>query len=122
MLINYYYICEPGVETVAIYAAKDMVTVKGTMDVKELVPFLANSSNEPSTFSSGQIDDSATPLALKKKKEVPAPEAKEGKIEVKFERRKQRVARRKKKFLTAEKIENERCWRWRREEERSRTR
>lgn len=28
-------------------AAKDMVTVKGTMDVKELVPFLANSSNEP---------------------------------------------------------------------------
>ncbi|KAF2601794.1 hypothetical protein F2Q70_00027944 [Brassica cretica] len=49
-------------------AAKDMVTVKGTMDVKELVPFLANSSNGPSTFSSGQIDDSATPLAVKKKK------------------------------------------------------
>ncbi|KAH0886262.1 hypothetical protein HID58_062358 [Brassica napus] len=51
------------VETVAIDAAKDMVTVKGTMDVKELVSFLANSSNEPSTFSSGQIDDSATSLA-----------------------------------------------------------
>ncbi|CAH8387360.1 unnamed protein product [Eruca vesicaria subsp. sativa] len=29
-----------GVETVAIDAAKDMVTVKGTMDVKELVPLL----------------------------------------------------------------------------------
>ena len=63
MLINYYYICEPGVETVAIDSAKDMVTVKGTMDVKELVPFLANRS----TFSSGQIDDSATPLAVKKR-------------------------------------------------------
>ena len=54
MLINYYYICEPGVETVAIDSAKDMVTVKGTMDVKELVPLLAKNSNEPSTFSSGQ--------------------------------------------------------------------
>ncbi|KAF3557659.1 hypothetical protein F2Q69_00017509 [Brassica cretica] len=29
-----------GVETVAIDAAKDMVTVKGTMDVKELLPLL----------------------------------------------------------------------------------
>ncbi|KAG5402097.1 hypothetical protein IGI04_016704 [Brassica rapa subsp. trilocularis] len=29
-----------GVETVAIDAARDMVTVKGTMDVKELVPLL----------------------------------------------------------------------------------
>ena len=90
------------------------------MDVKELVPFLANSSNGPSTFSSGQIDDSATPLAVKK--EVPATGAKEGKIEVKFERRKQKVARRRKKFLTAEKIENKRCWKWQREEERSWTR
>ncbi|KAL0774356.1 hypothetical protein Bca101_039507 [Brassica carinata] len=89
----------PGVETVAIDAAKDMVTVKGTMDVKELVSFLANSSNEPSTFSSGQIDDSATSLAVKE--EIPATGAKEGKIEVKFERRKQRVARRRKNFLTA---------------------
>ncbi|KAG2286145.1 hypothetical protein Bca52824_045749 [Brassica carinata] len=88
-----------GVETVAIDAAKDMVTVKGTMDVKELVSFLANSSNEPSTFSSGQIDDSATSLAVKE--EIPATGAKEGKIEVKFERRKQRVARRRKNFLTA---------------------
>ncbi|CAH8357515.1 unnamed protein product [Eruca vesicaria subsp. sativa] len=60
-----------GVQTVAIDAAKDMVTVKGTMDVKELVPLLTKKLKrtvEP--LLPAKTDDGATPPAAKK--EAPA--------------------------------------------------
>ncbi|KAG2289682.1 hypothetical protein Bca52824_049286 [Brassica carinata] len=69
-----------GVQTVAIDAAKDTVTVKGTMDVKELVPLLAKKLKrtvEP--LLPAKKDDGAAPPAAKK--EVPAAGANEAKKE-----------------------------------------
>ncbi|EOA27101.1 hypothetical protein CARUB_v10023199mg [Capsella rubella] len=63
-----------GVETVAVDGAKDVVTVKGTMDVKELVPLLTKKLKrtvEP--IVPAKKDDGA---ADKKKTEAAAPEAK----------------------------------------------
>lgn len=64
----------------AIDAAKDTVTVKGTMDVKELVPLLAKKLKrtvEP--LLPAKKDDGAAPPAAKK--EVPAAGANEAKKE-----------------------------------------
>ncbi|KAJ4891793.1 Heavy metal transport/detoxification superfamily protein [Raphanus sativus] len=69
-----------GVQMVAIDAAKDMVTVKGTMDVKELVPLLTKRLKrtvEP--LLPAKKDDGAAPPASKK--EVPAAAANEAKKE-----------------------------------------
>ncbi|KAF8101819.1 hypothetical protein N665_0201s0133 [Sinapis alba] len=71
-----------GVETVAVDAAKDMVTVKGTMDVKELVPLLTKKLKrtvEP-LLPAKKDDGAAAPPAAKK--EVPAAGANEAKKEV----------------------------------------
>ncbi|CDY33208.1 BnaC04g08310D [Brassica napus] len=69
-----------GVQTVAIDAAKHMVIVKGTMDVKELVPLLAKKLKrtvEP-LLPAKKDDGAASPAA---KKEVPAAGANEAKKE-----------------------------------------
>ncbi|CAL9235820.1 unnamed protein product [Arabidopsis halleri] len=63
-----------GVETVAIDGAKDVVTVKGTIDVKELVPLLTKKLKrtvEP--LVPAKKDDGS---AEKKKTEATAPDAK----------------------------------------------
>ncbi|KAG2309212.1 hypothetical protein Bca4012_081865 [Brassica carinata] len=71
-----------GVETVAIDAAKDMVTVKGTMDVKELVPLLTKKLKRtvepvlPAKKDDGAADKNkseAAPPAAKKEDPAPAP-------------------------------------------------
>lgn len=68
-----------GVETVAFDAAKDMVTVKGTMDVKELVPLLTKKLKRnvepvlPAKKDDGAADkNKSEPAPPAAKKEEPA--------------------------------------------------
>ncbi|KAL1209911.1 Heavy metal-associated isoprenylated plant protein 5 [Cardamine amara subsp. amara] len=76
-----------GVQTVVIDGAKDMVTVKGTMDVKELVPLLSKKLKRtvepilPAKKDDGAAEKKKTEAAPAPKAEAPATVVSEAKKE-----------------------------------------